>query len=264
MTQEQPSPAKPNKAESARINGAKSRGAVTEEGKRNSANGNLRHGAYAKRVLLDGEDPGFYERFKQAFLDHFQPSDPFEFECVESMVTARWRIRRIESAETCIVNAALVDNKPQLERTYERIDIVHERAFAVESKISSLEPLMRIQERLHRVYDRNYKLLLNSRRKSGKPAPLSELPNPLAAPEPPHSAPEPVIQPTEPSPVSGKSPSILLQTILFLAIFALSLLGPATALAEIIIPAAFVTRSLCAGSAPLTNSHLNIQKKESL
>jgi hypothetical protein len=120
------------KAESARINGAKSRGAVTAEGRRNSANGNLKHGAYSKRLLLDGESQQAYDAFRQSFQKLFQPADPFESECLDAMVAARWRMRRIESIN--------------------------------DDSLEALDSSSRTLERLHRTYTRSHKLFTDHRR----------------------------------------------------------------------------------------------------
>lgn len=230
MIDQQQQSEKLNKAESARINGSKSRGAVTEQGKRNSANGNLRHGAYSKRILVEGEDPQAYEFFKNTFFQEFKPSSPFECECVESMVTARWRIRRIEAAEARLLNIALLANKPAIDREYERIDILHERAIAIESKSDSLETLSRLQERLHRIYERNHKLLVNSRRKRASPT----------------------SSPALKQPSSQKSqPNFIKSTLLVLVFFALLLLllfGTTTFFAQ-----AIVTCGLPSASQLVTN-----------
>lgn len=224
-----------SKAESARINGAKSQGAVTEQGRQNSANGNLKHGAYSKRVLMDGENAEFYERFKLTFFEHFQPAGPFEFECVESMVVARWRIRRLESTETCQLDTALLSNKPANDAKFDALDILHERAIAVESKIASLDALTRVQERLDRIYERNFKLLVNSRKKSGRTIPES-LPhiNKAETEVPQTSAPAPNLtdQPTETQPAGAQTDSIITQVALFVVIIALLLLSPVNTTAK--------------------------------
>jgi hypothetical protein len=223
---------RPSKAESARINGAKSSGPATPEGKANSANGNLRHGAYSKRVVMDGENPQFYESFKQSFFQHFLPEGPFECECVDAMVTARWRIRRIESAETCQLNHALLENKPANCEKFEQLDIVHERSIAVDGRIGAIDAFTRVQERLHRIYERNFKLLANSRRISGRSLPqqatcTTEPAAPQMDPpnEPNPISPELTNQPTETLPCESPVSSSIIQTVLSLVIFAV-LLSP--------------------------------------
>jgi len=165
-----------SKSESARLNGAKSRGPVTAEGRLNSANGNLKHGAYSRRVLMEGESQEGYDLFRSAFCDFFQPADPFEAECVDAMVSARWRIRRLESMETTTLDHAVIENKPAIDAKFESIDPLHERGVAVHSHLASLDASSRVQERLQRIYDRNYKLLAAHRRKSARAMPSPEPP----------------------------------------------------------------------------------------
>jgi hypothetical protein len=160
-----------SKAESSRINGAQSHGPSSDQGKLNSANARLKHGAYSKRILMDGESPEGYELFKSDFMNLFLPIDTFETECVESMVTSRWRIRRLESTEASNLNIALDTNKEKVAEAFDALDVVHERAIAVQDQMSAIDANTRVQERLHRIYDRSFKLLANYRKKSGRKIP---------------------------------------------------------------------------------------------
>ena len=79
------------KSETARANGAKSRGPTTPEGKEKSSRNSLKHGltAGSGNILLDCEDP---EEFEQAFNKLFgihEPATPAEKDIVEEMVAAR-------------------------------------------------------------------------------------------------------------------------------------------------------------------------------
>jgi hypothetical protein len=80
------------KSETARINGAKSHGPVTPEGKARSAANSRRHGLTAS-VLLDGESDEHFQLLLADFMDHFQPQTGVETDLVEVMAIARWRLR---------------------------------------------------------------------------------------------------------------------------------------------------------------------------
>jgi hypothetical protein len=160
-----------SKAESARLNGSKSRGAKTEAGKLRAANGNLKHGAYSSRVVMQGENPEAYAALLKSFIDLFLPTDVFENECVVTMTNCCWRTRRLECAETDALNAAVLLNKPRVEAAFEAVDTPTERALAIQSDHVNLERNSRAEERLHRLYDRKYKILMNYRRKAGRPMP---------------------------------------------------------------------------------------------
>jgi hypothetical protein len=229
-----------SKAESSRVNGALSSGPSSEQGKLNSANARLKHGAYSKRILMDGESAEGYESFQNSFFNLFLPVDPFEAECVESMVTARWRIRRLEASEAANLNIALDGNKEKVEAAFDAVSPLQERAIAVQDQMPAIDANTRVQERLHRIYERNFKLLANSRKKSGRQIPYPVSNEPLA--EPTHTvspATEPPVAPVQPSesailtddPTEKAAPSHVAASLatkitMFLVIFALLLLKP--------------------------------------
>jgi hypothetical protein len=242
------------KAESARINGALSTGPKTDAGKANSANARLKHGAYSKRVLMDGESHEGYEIFKLGFVDLFIPVDTFEAECVEAMVTARWRIRRLEAAETSNLNIALDANKEEMEAKFETVVPLQERAVAIQGQISFIEANTRVQERLYRIYERNFKLLAGYRKTAGRkmPHPLSGDPLIKVADTPPPPATPPVDSPSssaetnltdDPTPTTAPSqvtPHLVTKIAMFLAIFSSLLLSPVRSFSkdtEYIVPA---------------------------
>jgi hypothetical protein len=232
-----------SKAESSRINGAQSHGPSSEQGKLNSANARLRHGAYSKRILMDGESPEGYELFKSNFITLFLPIDTFETECVESMVTARWRIRRLESTEASNLNIALDTNKEKVAEAFDALDVVHERAIAVQDQMSAIDANTRVQERLHRIYDRNFKLLANYRKQVGRKvtAPLSgnavidatpSAPEPPATDTPPSATAVLTNDPTEEAGPAQLAASLVAKVAVFLVVFALSFLIPVTSSAK--------------------------------
>src|SRR3982074_2217988 len=94
------------KSETARINGAKSRGPTTDEGKEKSSRNALKHGLTAGNgnILLDCEDPHQFGEILNKFHGMFEPVTLAEKDIVEEMVAARWRIRRMWTIETGLFN----------------------------------------------------------------------------------------------------------------------------------------------------------------
>ena len=92
-----------SKAESARINGAKSRGPVTPEGKARSSKNALRHGLAAESLPLTNESRERFAAMLADYVEVFEPANAVEEDLVEDMVDARWRKRRAVG----IYNAAL-------------------------------------------------------------------------------------------------------------------------------------------------------------
>jgi hypothetical protein len=234
-------PQKLTKSESARINGAKSTGATTPEGKIRAANGNLKHGAYSSRVIMDGEDPELYNLLRAYTLDIFKPQDREEAEIVDVLINTRWRLRRLEAAETDALNAAVLLNKPYVEARFESIDVAHERALAIQFDSINMERNTRVEERLHRIYERNLKLLANYRRNFGRSMPeapakpsrveQSSPAQPSEAPlltDPPNSEAPPLADPPNSNAAPAAFPASLIANIaVLLVIFALLLLAPA-------------------------------------
>src|SRR5713101_5701039 len=82
-------------SESARINGAKSHGPISAEGKEKSSRNSLRHGCTASHTLLLAcEDPGDLDRMLEKYNAMYKPTTLEEHDLVAEMCSARWRIRR--------------------------------------------------------------------------------------------------------------------------------------------------------------------------
>lgn len=88
------------RAESARINGAKSRGPVSAEGKSRSAQNGLRHGLTASRfVLLPNEDVQGYRALHRSVFRQLRPADATEASIANRVVRCIWLQRRVERIE---------------------------------------------------------------------------------------------------------------------------------------------------------------------
>ena len=89
-----------SRAEAARINGGKSRGPVTTEGKARSSLNAHKHGCYSKAVVLPGESQEDFLALVQSYTGQFQPATQFEIDLIQDLADARWRINRIKLVET--------------------------------------------------------------------------------------------------------------------------------------------------------------------
>jgi hypothetical protein len=93
------------KAETARINGAKSKGPITPEGKDKSSANAIRHGLTAnKHVLLFTEFADEYEEVYQAFVADLRPQTKAELRLVQKIANLDWRLERLVMIETCALN----------------------------------------------------------------------------------------------------------------------------------------------------------------
>ena len=87
------------RAERSRQNGKKSRGPITERGKKRSSQNATRHGLYAEETVIRGEDPDAFNELLGSFVDSIEPEDPTEEALVLSMASGEWKRRRYDRLE---------------------------------------------------------------------------------------------------------------------------------------------------------------------
>ena len=104
----------PEKSNTARINGAKSHGPTTPAGQTRSSRNALRHGLSANSAstvptlapvspVLPTESAADYQTLRHSYLSEFCPIGLLEEELIETMATARWRLRRLSTIETTLL-----------------------------------------------------------------------------------------------------------------------------------------------------------------
>ena len=79
-----------------RRNARKSTGPKTEIGKAVVAQNAIRHGLYARRHVVMGEDPAEFELSRNKWLDEFRPMGNEETLLAERVAGLAWRLRRAE------------------------------------------------------------------------------------------------------------------------------------------------------------------------
>ena len=96
------------RSDTARANGAKSRGPKSAETKEKSSRNSLRHGFTSRHtMLLECEDEDEFQELEDEFAATHQPATPAEQDLVNEMVAARWRINRIRTIETVIMDCEI-------------------------------------------------------------------------------------------------------------------------------------------------------------
>lgn len=93
-------PARRTRAEAARLNGRKSRGPVTPEGKRRSAMNALKHGLTADRfTLAQGEDGAAFQELLERLTARYRPADEVAAHLVQRLASVMWRQYRADRLE---------------------------------------------------------------------------------------------------------------------------------------------------------------------
>ena len=162
------------KSETARANGAKSRGPVTPEGKARSAANSRRHGLASASILLDGESRENFELLRGDFINQFHPHTAVETDLVEVMAIARWRLRRLLAIETHLFDLQMLRRQEEINDQFQGLEPEDRLAFVFQElgdNGNSLSLLIRYEACLNRSYDKALKQLhlLQSVRQSAAP-----------------------------------------------------------------------------------------------
>ena len=163
--------------DASRANGAKSRGPVTPEGRARSNMAAVTHGLRSRTVLLKNESEEDFNALHDLLVDHFQPANPYETDLVERLVAARWRLDRVSSMETALLEVEVARREPEIEKEFKSCcpevrNALAFRALFDESRV--LAGLSRYESRFRRTCEKLTKEL-NSLRALRK---LNEGPNP--------------------------------------------------------------------------------------
>jgi hypothetical protein len=107
-------PGHPSSADQARINGAKSKGPITDDGKQRSSRNALKHGFAAKvNILINPDDSEAWDAHIAGYHDSYQPTNYAETEFVGQLASISWRQARLVGIETALIDLqiALQDEK---------------------------------------------------------------------------------------------------------------------------------------------------------
>src|SRR3989475_6155913 len=180
-------------SESARINGPKSHGPKSAEGKKKSSRNALRHGCTAGHtILLACEDRGDFNRMRKDYDTMYKPVTLEEQNLVAEMFATAWRLRRATTIETALIDLEVVTEEPKLKARFDTVDggILLASAFrSLADESRSLALVLRYEARLRRIHQQNYDMLLRLRQqRQSEPAPPE--PPPAPAPTPPPAIPQ--------------------------------------------------------------------------
>lgn len=96
-------------AEVSRMNGAKSRGAVTQRGKAIASHNAVKHGLLAQKPpLLVTEDLSNFETLVQGLIDYYQPENPVEHFLIQQVAMGMLKQYRLWNVEAAIANIEIL------------------------------------------------------------------------------------------------------------------------------------------------------------
>src|SRR5579872_2765076 len=110
------------KSEVARINGAKSRGPKTPEGRAISSMNALKHGISARTHVLQNESQEEFDQMMKGYFDYLQPTNQIENDLITDLVSTRWRLRRTWRYQTAMLDIEMDVQAPDFEKRFERFD----------------------------------------------------------------------------------------------------------------------------------------------
>ena len=149
------------KSDTARENGAKSQGPKTAEGRAKSSQNAVKHGLSSRNpVVLECENDDDFQALHDNQMEVHQPATPAEQDLVDQMVVARWRILRLQSIESDLLDTEL-RRKKEIERRLDRGRRVQLSAAYTEQANDSRAMALasRCESRLQRTYQSLYKIL---------------------------------------------------------------------------------------------------------
>jgi hypothetical protein len=117
--------AKRSKSEQARINGAKSKGPKSADGRRRSGARHFKHGLYAvNATVLDIESRDAFKILRDAAFAQWRPRNPFEAQYVEEIADCSWRIARLRLCATHESNVSIVRLREAAEYPVNYLDAI--------------------------------------------------------------------------------------------------------------------------------------------
>jgi hypothetical protein len=201
-----------NQIEASRINGAKSHGPTTEEGKLASSRNAVTHGLASAAtsntdIALANEGQQCVDDLLHDLENEFQPQTPFEQSLIEAMAVARYRQWRIWAMEKASLDHEM-RAQAGLRISSARMEGATPVALAFKSlsdNSRSLDLMNRYEARYERQYFRAHRRLLEVQDRRTPPATQIQLPQAMpdrvTAPPDPAVNSEPV-NPAQPEPVS--------------------------------------------------------------
>jgi hypothetical protein len=96
--------------QASRANGARSRGPITAQGKRNSSRNSTRHGFSAPDPSLDHDPRAAFLELRAGFLASLRPRNVAEAQLIHTMAVAHWRKLQVVEAQAIAMDRAMASH----------------------------------------------------------------------------------------------------------------------------------------------------------
>ncbi len=150
-----------SRSEQARLNGSKSRGPVTTEGKQKSSQNARKHDFFTQTALLYFESPEEFTELRDDYVAEYNPQGPTEMHFIMEMANAQYRLRRVRGVEADLVQKLIVHDlgAPGLGD----FELQAEAVRTLSDKSTVLPVLQRYETMFRRQYERALHLLWEHR-----------------------------------------------------------------------------------------------------
>ena len=98
-----------------RANGALSNGPKTDSGKARSSLNGIKHGAYAKSIVLPTESAARFNKLRADYTRALQPTNEIERDLIGELIVYRWFTRRSWALESTSVTDKMDEQKDQVQ-----------------------------------------------------------------------------------------------------------------------------------------------------
>ena len=167
-----PTPPHARRVEANRLNAQRSTGPQSDGGKSRSSYNGLKHGLYAREVVLPGEDMEAFNALLASMMRELKPQGRAEEGIVRRAADIWWRLGRTAAIEAGLLNPAWsVD--PRAERMYTGGGHIVDGFRVALDHTKTLDQLGRYEARLERALKRTFDLLFQmqaQRRRGMEPA----------------------------------------------------------------------------------------------
>ena len=119
--------------EASRINGAKSKGPITAEGKKRSSRNALNHGLCSPFIVLQQESAERFEKICDGYLKALEPENRVQTDLVFEAAACMWRLIRTTAAEAALIEIEIERQRAEVDRKFVNPNNHGRIALAIES-----------------------------------------------------------------------------------------------------------------------------------